>query len=506
MDELKYDRYHKNADQIFRIITETKTTGERSLLVATPPPLAQTLVNDFPEVVNAVRFIRPAKKEVLIGHKDRKFYENRFFFADNTIFDIFTFPLVKGNHETALQEPYSVVITEEMAEKYFGNEEPLGKVINFDNRDDYKITGILRNVPHNSHFRFDFIASFKTLNHYFILPFDDWGSCALYTYLLIPEKFSPEEIEGKFPAFIRHYMGESFFIKGFHLQPLTSIHLHSNYRGEIEANSDMAYIYIFSAIAFLVLIIACINFINLSTACYMNRAKEVGMRKVLGADRSQIIKQFLGESVFLTFVALPIAIVLVELSLPTFNTLVRKDLDLNYFNNIPSVLVIIGINLFIGLASGIYPSLFLSAFQPIKVLRGMFKSGPSRSMLRSGLVLAQFAVSILLMACTVIMNNQLNYIRNKKLGFDKEHVVVLPIKEASTLQLYQSTKNELLRYPTILNVTVSSDVPGRSGVNSNPFLPEGFERNDKISIHNMRVDYDFMETLGIDRASQNSKD
>ena len=499
-DELSYDSCHAKADQIYRVIKKTETQGEMTTSISTPPPLGPALIHDFPEIVNYVRFIKPSREEILIGYKEKKFYETRFFFADQTVFDIFSFPLIKGNPETALQESYSVLITEEMADKYFGEENPLGRVLNFNNKDDYQITGVLKNIPHNSHFRFDFLASFATLNHYFILPLDDWGSCAFSTYLQIPEKYSAVEMEKKFAGFLRSHVGEDHFLKDLHLQPLTSIHLHSHFKDEIEANGDMAYVYIYSAIALLILLIASINFINLSTARYLNRAREVGMRKVLGANRSQVIRQYLGESVFLTFIALPVSLVLVELFLPVFNSLVRKELTVGYIHNFPFALAIVGVTFFVGAVSGIYPALFLSAFQPTRIFRGVVQSGPSRSRLRSILVLAQFSISILLIACTLIINNQLNYIRNKKLGFDKEHVLVLPLKERSILYMYQSIRNELLQNPNVIKVAIASDAPGQTGVNRNPFLPEGFDKADRILIHNIRVDFDFIETMGIEIA------
>jgi len=497
-DELSYDRYHKNSDQIYRLIIEVNVEGKKTLGAITPPPMGPALVNDFPEAINAARFIRTSREEVLISHGDKEFYERRFFFADPSVFDVFSFPLIRGDPEASLKEPYSVVITEEIAEKYFGDEDPLGNVITFNNKDDYKITGVLKNIPHNSHFRFDFLASFRTLNHYFILPLDDWGSCALYTYMLIPKGCSPLELGKRFPSFLKKYVGERHFIEELHLQPLTSIHLHSNLSGEIEANSDISYLYIFSAIAFLIMFVACINFVNLSTARQMNRGREVGMRKVLGAHRLQIFNQYLGESIFFAFAALPLTFLLVELFLPVFNPLVKKEMTVGYFNNLFFILAIFGLTLVVGIASGTYPALFLSAFQPIKVLKGAFKSGSARQILRSILVLAQFAVSISLITCTIIINNQMNYIRNKKLGFDKDHIVILPIKERQLLFKVQSFKNELLRNSNILNVSLSSDVPGKNGINSNPFHPEGFGKNSNLKIANMRVDYDFLETLGIE--------
>ncbi len=498
-DELSYDRYHKKADNIYRLITEFNIKGKKSKSAITSPPMGPALANDFPKVIAYVRFIGllEREKEVLISCQEKKFYESRLFFADQDVFNVFTFPLAKGDPRTVLKEPYSVVITEETCEKYFGDEDPLGKVITLNNKDDFRITGVLQEIPLNSHFRFDFLASFSTLNYYQLLPVDDWGSCALYTYLLFQKDYSPQELEKKLPAFIKKYMGEESFVEGLYLQPLTSIHLHSNLLYEIEANRDMAEIYMFSALAFVILLIACFNFVNLSTARHMSRAKEVGMRKVLGAYRLQIVKQYLGESVFLTFLALPAALLLVELFLPVFNNLLRKDLSVGYIDNFFFLPAVIGVTIFVGISSGIYPALFLSAFQPIKILRGAFQPGSARRLIRSILVLTQFAISITLIICTVVISSQMNYVRNKKSGFDKEHVVVLPIKERPILLQHQSIKNELLGNSKIIKVSVASDVPGRSGVNSNPFVPEGFEKTTEFFIKNMRIDYDFLETLGI---------
>jgi len=498
-DELSYDRYHKKADNIYRLITEFTIKEKKSKSAITSPPMGPALANDFPEVIAYVRFIGllEREKEVLISCQEKKFYESRLFFADQDVFNVFTFPLAKGDPRTVLKEPYSVVITEETCEKYFSDEDPLGKVITLNNKDDFRITGVLQEIPLNSHFRFDFLASFSTLNYYQLLPVDDWGSCALYTYLLFQKDYSPQELEKKLPAFIKKYMGEESFVEGLYLQPLTSIHLHSNLLYEIEANGDMAEIYMFSALAFVILLIACFNFVNLSTARHMSRAKEVGMRKVLGAYRLQIVKQYLGESVFLTFLALPAALLLVELFLPVFNNLLRKDLSVGYIDNFFFLPAVIGVTIFVGISSGIYPALFLSAFQPIKILRGAFQPGSARRLIRSILVLTQFAISITLIICTVVISSQMNYVRNKKSGFDKEHVVVLPIKERPILLQHQSIKNELLGNSKIIKVSVASDVPGRSGVNSNPFVPEGFEKTTEFFIKNMRIDYDFLETLGI---------
>ena len=490
--EFSYDRYHENVEHIYRVVNESSDA-------LTPAPLASALLNDFPSIISAARIKH--FEDMLISYRNKRFYEERFFFANPSIFDVFTFPFIKGNSKTALQTPYSMVITQGMAEKYFGDDDPIGKIITYDNKYDFTITGVLENVPHNSHFKFDFLASFVTANHLFPnAGLDKWNYwSSTYTYVLLKKDYPPTELEQQFPDFVIKYLGKGWvesFQTRLHLQPLKRIHLHSHLWGEIEPNSDIKYIYLFSAIAFFILLIACINYMNLSTARYTNRAKEVGMRKVLGAYRVQLTKQFLCESVFLSFIALLLAVVLVELSLPSFCSLIDRKLVVNYYDNWLLLLCLIGIALFVGIASGSYPAFYLSAFQPLSVLRKTLITGLAHSKLRKILVVLQFVISVVLIIATIIIYGQLNYIRNKKLGFNKERVVVLPIRDNYLRQKIEFIKNDLRQNTEILGVTASSYLPGDINWITS-FWWEGQQDDEDNTMAFNYVDYDFIQTFEI---------
>ncbi|MCD6333805.1 MAG: ABC transporter permease, partial [Candidatus Latescibacteria bacterium] len=362
-DELSYDRYHENAEQIHRLVSEIQVPGKIINATPTPAPMGPTLVNDYPEVIGAVRFCRDPRQSPLIRYGDKHFYEDRFFFADSTVFDVFTFPMTKGNPQTALKEPHSIVITEEMARKYFGDEDPMGKVLGVElgkMPTDFTVTGILRPIPYNSHFRFDCLVPIVNVDALWGNTLNNWGNFSVYTYLLLPIDYPLDELEKQLPSFVNRHMPDEQMNMVFHLQPLPGIHLHSHLEYEIEPNSDVAYIYVFSAIALFILLIACINFMNLATARSSRRAKEVGIRKAVGAHRFQLIRQFLGESVFLSLIALVLAVALVELFLPAFNVLAGKKFVMDYNGNFPVLLGLLGIGLFVAFVSGSYPAFFLS--------------------------------------------------------------------------------------------------------------------------------------------------
>jgi putative ABC transport system permease protein len=494
-DELSYDKFNARADRIYRMTSEENRRGviANYPLVFSGVPCA--LQNDYSEVLNFVRF--DPRLNVLINSGDKKFYEERLFYADASVFEVFTFPLVKGDPDTALKEPYSIVLTEKMAEKYFGSGDPMSQTLMIDNEHDYKITGILKKIPRNSHIKFDFLASMATLEAQDPRYGKLWAwNC--YSYLLLPEGFSYLDLEKKFPDFIRRHRGEKAVeAYTFSLQPLTSIHLHSHLAYEIEANGDIRYVYIFSAIAFFILLIACINFMNLSTARSANRAKEVGVRKVLGADRIRLTKQFLGESLFLSLTALPVAAALVELFLPAFNVMTGKELRIDYFGNSVVFIGLIGILLFVGIVSGSYPAFFLSTFRPSEVLKGKLRAGTGSSLFRKVLVVVQFTISIILIAGTIIIYTQLDFIRNKKLGFDKEQVVVMPVSRSGIGQNFEAFKRELLQNPGIESVCGSTSLPSLLPTRS-VFIPEGVEEGERLPLRNVLVDYDFIKTFGME--------
>lgn len=508
-DELSYDRYPEYADQIYRLVLDVDTPNRGSIRNArTPPPWAPALADDYPEVESYVRFKTPLVSW-LIGYEEgeKRFHESGFYFSDHTVFDFFNLHLMRGDPKTALRDPRTVVITETMAKKYFGDEDPMGKILRADNTYDFRITGIMQDVPKRSHIRFDFLASFESLSVFPIYGGTEYATFQrtglfpdVYTYLRLKKDYPPVEFEKKMPDFLDKYLRDQIArlnlrVKPY-LQPLTRIHLHSHLEAELRANSDISYIYIFSAIALFVLLIACINFMNLATAYSTNRAQEVGMRKVAGAYRIQLISQFLGESIFLAFLALGLALVLAQLLMPIFNSFSGKELVLT-FGDSWVVLGIIAIVLFVGVVSGGYPAFFLSTFQPITVFKGSYKGSATNSLLRKILVWFQFTLSILFIISTIVAYKQMNYIQIKHLGFDKEQVVVIPLGDPRARQIYLSYKNLILQNPDVLSTTASSSLPGGL-INGLLIRLEGAPEGEEINIEQIMVDHDFINTLGIE--------
>jgi putative ABC transport system permease protein len=500
--ELSYDRFHENSDRIFRIGINAKISGSPLLAPLSNAPSPLVLKQDYPEVLDAVRIRSPFPvSKTLVKYEDKKFYVDGVLYADNSFFDVFTFPMINGDSKTALKTAYSVVLTEEIAFRYFGDDDPLGKVLKFNEREDFTVTGVIKNVPRNSHFTFSMLCSFETLYARDREAMENWYNWNLYAYLLLPEEYDYRQLEKKFPAFIEKHLGEELKAIGgemkYFLQPLTSIHLHSNLQFELSGNSSILYVYIFGAIALFILVIACINFMNLATARSANRAKEVGLRKVVGAKRKELIKQFLGESLVYSFFSLLIALALVELALPFFRSFSGIDLRLSYASLGWLIPGFLGLILFVGVVAGSYPALFLSRFQPVRVLKGSLKAGTASSRFRSLLVVAQFVISISLIIGTAIILNQLNYMKNTSLGFDKEKVLVVEIMDRSILQSLDSIKTELKRIPGVLNVAASSIVPGEFP-DHQIYLPEGFSEKQAQVMESMNVDHDFIPTLGIE--------
>jgi len=469
-NELSYDQFNKNSGRIYRVHTKGKLLGNEINMAVSPAPLGETLVNDFPEVIQSVRLFHTPN--MLIRYKDNVFNETKFFWADSTIFEIFTIPFIQGDPKTALNQPHTVVLSETSAKKYFGEENPMNKIMNMEDGTPYTVRGIVENCPSNSHFHYEMFASLSSWggaerNNY-------WVSNNFYTYILLKKGSSGSDLQKKLPGFAEKYAGPQLqellgitfeeaknrgYVYEFILQPLLGIHLNSHLDYEIEPNSDIKYVYIFSIIAVFILLIACINFMNLATARSSTRSKEVGVRKVLGSSKSKLIKQFLTESIILTFFALLAAVALVESFLPAFSNLAGKDLRTNYFNNFFTIPALIFTVFIVGIIAGGYPAFFLSSFQPVKVLEGALSKGKG-SMLRNGLVIFQFAVTIVLFICTLIVFNQMKFIQEKNLGFTKEHVLV--VQRAWALESHsQSFKDELLRNPDIISASNTESLPGK---------------------------------------------
>jgi len=506
--ELSYDRYHDHADRIYRVAGSYRMGGRSFETATVGAPVAKALVDDYPEIEDAVRF--RDKGSFVIRYGDNSYKERHIVYADSSFLRMFNIPLIKGNPGTALADPNMLILNKKTAEKYFGNEDPIGKILKLDDKYDYKVTGLFEKIPTNTHFHFDILLSMGSLKESKELI---WLNNNFNTYIRLTEGTDPKALEAKFPGMLKKYMGPQIkLLTGkswdeidtseisaeFYLQPLTDIHLHSDLLAELEPNSDVKYIYIFSAIALFVLLIASINFMNLSTARAAGRSKEVGIRKVLGSHRKQLIKQFLTESTLLSLVSMGFALLFIRLVLPAFNSLSGKELMLADMTKGVVVTAVFAITLLTGFLAGSYPAFFISSFRPANVLKGKLKTGIKTGHFRSGLVIFQFAASVILIIGTFVVYNQLRYIQNKKLGFEKEQVLILGNTYLLGNQA-KSFKDEVLSSHLFLNGTISGCLPTPSERNSTTIFPEGnFNDEHTTSIQVWDVDHDYIQTLGME--------
>jgi putative ABC transport system permease protein len=509
VDELSYDRFHEKADRIYRITTAGVFGNNEFAGTYTSAPLAKALLDDYAEVEHATRMM--ARNNRLVSYEDKSFIENRYFYADSSVFDVFTIPLVSGDPKTALNKPNTMVITEAIAMKYFEDEDPIGKTLRVDDAgQNYMVTAVCRDIPPNSQFRFDIMVSMITTD-WSTNP--SWFSQSAQTYIVLREGSDVNKLQEKLPEFIERHIGpqlpqfvgvtleqfaESGQSYGYYLQPLLDIHLHSRLDGEFETNSDITNVYLFSIIAIFILLIACVNFMNLTTAKSAVRAKEVGVRKVLGSNRKQLIWQFLGESFIYTLLAMVIALIIAEIALPFFNHVTGKHLSLNLISNWYYLPVFVIFILITALLAGSYPAFYLSRFQPLHVIKGQKLQQNGKSNLRTLLVVFQFSITILLLIATFVVYRQLNFIQDKNLGFNKEHLLV--IKRAYSLGDQNSAfKNELLQNPDILSASFSIDLPGED-LGSNSHGIQGRPSEEIFLIMMMHADYNLAKTLGIEMA------
>ena len=509
--ELGYDRYNTKADRIVRVVLKGMVQGEKLNEANVMPPTAAALKADYPEVQEATRLRNYGTPRIFIG--DKVFKEDAFAFADSNFLQVFTIPLVQGELRTALLQPNSVVISRAMAQKYFGSEDPMGKTLNFkDWNSTYKVTGVFDKIPANSHFHFELFGS---MSGYPDSRSSSWLNSEFYTYLVLPQGYPYQQLEAKLPGTVRKYVGPQMqkamgmtldqMLKGgnrfgLFLQPLTDIHLHSDLSFELSPPGDIRYVYIFSAIALFMLLIACINFMNLSTAGASKRAREVGIRKVMGSLQRELIAQFLLESVLLTTVAMVLALTFVSGILPFFNELSGKQLTFALTANawlLPGLLLLI---VLVGTLAGSYPAFFLSSFNPVTVLKGKFRSGKNTVGLRSGLVVFQFFISITLMVSTAIVYNQLNYIQNKKLGYDKDQVIV--VQDSYWLHSNQAAyRQQLLADPRVQNVSASGYLPAGNSWNNNFFVYPDNNTSQLTKTLRYEVDNRYIPTFGMEMAA-----
>jgi len=512
--ELSYDRFHEKADRIYRLANEARISSDALQTATSPGPAAAALVQDFPEVEIATRIDQLGQTVVRVN--GQMYNENNLMYADPNFFEVFTFPMIKGNPSIALQDPQSVVLTSTTAERYFGGQDALGKTLVIGEQNEvYQVTGVVEDVPSNSHFDFDMLIS---MEGYEQAVTAQWGNMFLYTYFVLREDANPASMEEKFPAAYQKYYGpiiENFLRQSwsdflsdgnyfkFIIQPLTSIHLHSNLSNELQPPGNVNNLYIFSFIAIFILLIACINFMNLSTARSTNRAREVGVRKVLGSDRHSLIRQFLAESLMYTIAATILAIGIVELFLAAFSNLAGVTLSIDQFHQWWMIGGLILLALLVGIIAGSYPALYLAKFQPVEVLKGAIKAGRKNIRVRSSLVVFQFAISIGLILCTTLVYSQLRYMQNKNLGFEKENLLV--INNANRLGSQKEAFQQALTDQSgILNASICEALPAEGGFggtlfkSSPPDEPDTYRFSDEDLMFNFfRADYHYLETLDL---------
>jgi len=506
IDELSYDRNSPEAANIYRVNLSVTGNGDVAVYPLADVAVGEGMKNAFPEVKAFTR-ISPASD--FVKYEDKQFKEEHLAFADSNFLRLFSIPLIEGNAKNALVEPSSVVISRSFAKKYFGNSEAVGKSLTIGTYNRvYKVTGIIDKVPDNSHFHFDAFLSLSS----FRITNKTWSNLGYYTYLLLDKNADPKALEAKFPQLvakyvvpeIQHDMGvslaeaqKSVNTFRFTLLPLTDIHLRSNTKMEMEANGDIQYVYIFSALALFILLLACVNFTNLSTARAIKRAREVGIRKVMGSVKKQLIVQFLSESVLFTFFSMLLSYFLIFLLLPYFNQLANKSIGFDFFLNYKLILAVLVVSVLAGILAGIYPAFFLSSFNITRVLKGSSMQGSQKKPLRSGLIVFQFFVSTALIIATVIIYQQLHYMQNRKLGYDKDQVLFLP--DARLLGKAQSSfKEQLLQDNRVVSASISRSVPGGPIMDGTEIYPKNENSNGtEIHANISHVDYDYLRTLGI---------
>jgi putative ABC transport system permease protein len=505
VDEISYDRYNVKHNRIFRINEDLKLGDNQVAYAVAMPPLAKALKAEYPYVEDAARIKSAGTTHVRKGNIN--LVENRVAFADASVFNVFTLPMISGDAKTALTEPNTAVLTESMAKKYFNTTDAVGKSIVFNDHENFKVTGVIKDIPTQSHFNFDFMLSMISFAD---SKSNEWLRSDYNTYVLLKDAKDAAKLQSSFPTLLQKFSGsqmqaqlkmsiDQFEKSGsyfrLNLTPLTDIHLKSNLTGELGANGDVQYVYIFSAIALFILLIACINFMNLSTARSANRAREVGVRKVLGSSRKYLIYQFLSESVMLTMAATILALIAAFALLPLFNDLSGKQILINADTLKWLVPVVIAVILLVGSLAGSYPAFFLSSFQPITVLKGKLSAGFKNSGLRSFLVVFQFGISVFLIIGTVVIYNQLNYIQTKNLGYNRSQVLI--IQNTNELQQQVAVfKKELATIPGIVNATQTGFLPTAGWRNTRIYYKDAtYDQKKSLFPQSWQVDADYIPTL-----------
>jgi len=491
MNEFSFDKFHTNKKNIYRVMRGFDPSKKKVAYVS--GPYAPALLNDFPDEIKTAVRVMPSNGLVSFG--DVSFNEKKMYITDPDFFTMFSFPLVKGNPATALKDPTSVVLTESTAKKYFGKEDPMGKVIEMDKSRQLKVTGIAKDVPVNSHLYFDVVMSLSIYND--AEWFKVWNNNNNFTYVLLNEHADKAQLEKRFPRFIDKYMGEELTRRGSHyeiaLTPLTDIYFEPSTAFDNVKHGDKTVVYIFLSVAVFILLIACINFMNLSTIRAVERSKEVGMRKVMGALRNHLIWQFIGESLLLTIISCVLSVGLLQLLMPLYNQLLGYALSVSW-NTALIYLFLAAVILVVGFLAGSYPAIFLSAFSPIQALKGKLRLGKGGALFRQSLVVVQFSISVLLIIGTIIISNQMKYVKEKELGYDQEHSVVVPIDNNDFYDHRLTFKNELQSRSNIASVSLMSGEPG-GFFDVHAFEAEG--QAEKWRPRTEFADFEYVKTLGL---------
>ena len=503
-NETGFDKFYSNADNIYRINTHVDVNGISNNYPTAHYPAAFDITKDYPEAVNATTlyktfYLSNNLPRIKVG--ENEFEESKFFLADSSFFTVFDFEFKYGTPEDAFEHSYSVVLTEAASKKYFGDVNPLGKIIQFQDTVSFKVTGVLKPLKGKTHLGFDFLAHSKLLLNQLIGFNVDNAYLGLwyYSYVVLQPGASPAALEAKLPAFVKKYYPPRYTENNASLtvQNIKDIHLYSDFStSDMSPNGNIQYVYTLGSIAVLVLVIACINFMNLSIARFSNRGKEVGVRKVMGAEKHNLVLQFLGESILIAFVAGILSIAVVKICIPEFNDLAAVQLQSTELLNPFIVICILVIILGTGIVAGIYPSFVMAAFQPVKVLKGVHQISDSKISLRKALVVAQFTVSLILLIGTLIISDQLNFMRNKSLGFDKEQVIMIPVDRTTMARDYPVFKNKLKLLSEVTTVTNISHNIGQEALPYFPVLVEGNADEQMLPI--MYVGFDFLETFKVD--------
>jgi putative ABC transport system permease protein len=493
-NELSYDKFHKNGKDIYRIMRLGKLNGNEIPYVS--PAYATALVNDYPDAIKQAVRVMPDND--LITYNNISFNEKNIYIVDSNFFQFFSFKLTKGNAATVLNDPKSIVLTETTAKKYFGNDDPIGKVVELNKDDQLKVTGICEDVPVNSHLQFDMVIPINVLRSK-VSP--DWytqfPSNNMFTYVQLNSAVDPEQLQKRFPDFMNKYLGEYYASAGFKMdliiKPLNQIYFAADAFDNVK-HGNKKMVYIFMSIAILILIIACINFINLATARATDRSKEVGLRKVLGALRRQLVSQFMLESVSFAIVASLLSLGLLQVLMPAYNNLLGYELP-SYWTNPWLYVFVLGVIMVVGILAGSYPALLLSSFSPIESLKGKLRHGKGGAFFRKALVVFQFGISVLLIISVVVIMNQMNYVRNTDLGFDKEQSMIVKFDNLQISERKEQFKNELLKIPAVQTVSLMSGEPG--GFHDSYSFETEAKPDERMSLSTEFTDLNFVKTLGL---------